>query len=358
MKKAWVFFKLRVMQMKYDKMGLFFSYVFPVLLLLGIGYPLEMASNHEIEVTYLEREAPPAAKALFERISKHDLVKVVAFAGSRAEAERQLRDNEIQHLIAFPAGSTDATDLRLVSNSLEENRVAALALAGIFQSAAGKAGAGTDAPRLRLEAIEASKRSSFLAVILPGIIAMTLLVIGLSGFGGVLIEEEALGLYRNLKTIDASPVPFFVGLFMSRMLVAYSVAIGMFLISVLLLGVPMDINFPLLLVVVTLGCSLFLALGLLLFLFTRTVMAFNGVVSVVQIPLVLLGGVFFSISAFPAWLRPLAEYSPMAPFTSAMRDLMFGGVGFHNVQTLFPSLAIMAGWLVVALVLTRWKFRW
>ena len=357
MKKAWVFFKLRVMQMKYDKTGLFFSYVFPILLLLGIGYPLEMTSDQEIEVSYLPGEVVPATKRVLDAVSKHDLIEFVAFSGTRAEAEKNLKDNEIQHLLRIsPASSPLDGGFEITSNSLEENRVAALALTGIM--AGTDIAEGTRIPQLRLRTVEVSKRSSYIAVLLPGVIAMTLLVIGLSGFGGVLIEEEALGLYRNLKTIDASPLPFFAGLFMSRMLVAYSVAIGMFLISVLVLDVPSQINYPLLLLVVTLGCSCFLALGLVIFLFSKTVMAFNGIVGVIQLPLVLLGGVFFSITMFPGWLRIIAEYSPMAPFTSALRDLMFGGVGFHNASVLLPALITMSVWLAVSLLFSRWRFRW
>lgn len=357
MKKAWVFFKLRLMQMKYDKTGLFFSYVFPILLLLGIGYPLEMASSQEIEVSYLSSEVDPATRRVLETASKHDLIEFIAFTGTRAEAEKKLEDNEIQHLLSIsPASSTAGGVSEITSNSLEPNRVAALALAGIMGSV--NTAEGGRIPELRLRTVEVSKRSSYIAVLLPGVIAMTLLVIGLSGFGGVLIEEEALGLYRNLKTIDASPIPFFAGLFMSRMLVAYSVAVGMFLISVLVLDVPSQINYPLLLVVVTLGCSCFLALGLVIFLFSKTVMAFNGIVSVIQLPLVLLGGVFFSITIFPDWLRIIATYSPMAPFTSALRDLMFGGVGFHNASVLLPALITMSVWLVATLLFSKWRFRW
>jgi ABC-2 type transport system permease protein len=102
----------------------------------------------------------------------------------------------------------------------------------------------------------------------------------------------------------------------------------------------------------------FLAMGLLVFLFSKTVMAFNGVVNVIQIPLVLLGGVFFSTAMFPQWLRPIADYSPLAPFTSALRDLMFGDVGFRNMSELYPSMIAMCAWLAIFLLLSKWKFRW
>lgn len=355
MRTVWVFFKLRMRQLRYDKVALFFCYVFPVLLLLGIGYPLEMAGDHKIKVSYLEAELDPAGKRVLDELDKQELVHVAAFPGNRTEAETALRNNDIQHLltVAAPAGDRLAS-VAVDSNSLEENRVAAIALAAILRADA----SGPAAVDVRLQNVEVSRRSSYLATLLPGVIAMTLLVIGLSGFGSVLIGEESLGLFKSLKTIDVSPTPFFAGLFLSRMLVAYSVAIAMLAVSVLGLGVSADINYLLLMLVVTLGAATYLSIGLIVFLFSRTVMAFSGIVSVIQVPMLLLGGVFFSITMFPKWLQPLAAYSPLAPFTSALRELMFGDVGFHNVSQLYPALLTLSVWMVVTLLMARWRFRW
>ncbi|MCC7250079.1 MAG: ABC transporter permease [Lysobacter sp.] len=357
MRKTWVFFKLRMMQLKYDKIGLFFSYVFPVLLLLGIGYPVQMASNQEIEVAYVSQELDPATRALISDLSKDDLVEFVPFEGNRAEAEQALKDNEIQHLLdpSVQTAPQQGKLLALRTNSLEENRIAALALTGILR---GTGGATALVERVALRTVPVSERSSYVAVLLPGVIALTLLVIGLSGFGSVLIEEESQGLYKNLKTIDASPAAFLAGLFLSRLVVAYTVAMCMFGVSVLVLDTPFDVNWLLLMLAMTLGSMVFLTLGLLVFLFCKTVMAFNGVVSVIQLPLIMLGGVFFSITLFPEWMRPLATYSPMAPFTSALRDLMFGGVGFSNMSEIYPEFATMTVWLVLLLFLSKFKFRW
>jgi ABC-type multidrug transport system permease subunit len=344
-----------MLQLRYDKAALFFSYVFPVVLLLGIGYPLEMAGDHKIKVSYLEAEIAPAGQSVVDALAKQELVHVAAFVGERAEAEAALRNNEIQHLLnaAVPAVGGPAS-VTVESNSLEENRIGAIALASIVRDGV----SDPAAVQVSLRNVEVSRRSSYLATLLPGVIAMTLLIIGLSGFGSILIGEESLGLFKQLKTVDVSPTPFFAGLFLSRLLVAYSVVAGMLAVCVFGLGVSADINYPLLLLVVTLGTATYLGIGLIVFLFSRTVMAFSGIVGVIQIPMMLLGGLFFSIKMFPEWLQPIAEHSPLAPFTTALRELMFGGVGFHNLSVLYPALITLSIWMVVILLLARWRFRW
>lgn len=355
MRMVWVFFKLRMRQLRYDKVALVFCYVFPVVLLLGIGYPLALSGNHKIKVSYLETEIAPAGKPLIEALDRHELVHAIPFVGERVQAEAALRNNEIQHLLSVSGASAGGpANVTIGSNSLEENRISAIALASIMKTSA----SGSSVTEVRLQNVEVSRRSSYLATLLPGLIGMTMLIIGLSGFGSVLIGEESAGLFKNLKTIDVSPTPFFAGLFLSRLLIAYSVVAGMLAVSVFGLGVSPDINYPLLLLAVTLGAATYLGIGLIVFLFSRSVMAFSGIISFIQLPILLLGGAFFSTKLFPSWLQPIAEHSPLAPFTSMLRELMFGGVGFHNVSQLYPALITMSIWMVVILLLARLRFRW
>lgn len=355
MRMVWVFFKLRMRQLRYDKVALVFCYVFPVVLLLGIGYPLALSGNQKIKVSYLETEIAPAGKPLIEALDNHELVHAIPFVGERVQAEAALRNNEIQHLLSVSGSSAGGpANVTIGSNSLEENRISAIALASIMKTSP----SGSSVAEVRLQNVEVSRRSSYLATLLPGLIGMTMLIIGLSGFGSVLIGEESAGLFKNLKTIDVSPTPFFAGLFLSRLLIAYSVVAGMLAVSVFGLGVSPDINYPLLLLAVTLGAATYLGIGLIVFLFSRSVMAFSGIISFIQLPILLLGGAFFSIKLFPSWLQPIAEHSPLAPFTSMLRELMFGGVGFHNVSQLYPALITMSIWMVVILLLARLRFRW
>lgn len=356
MKKTWVFFMLRMTQLKYDKIGLFFSYVFPVLLLLGIGFPVELASNNKIGISYVQSELSPEGERFLARLAADDMVAAHAYKGGRAKAEEALRNNEIQHLLTErPASDGTPGGFELKSNSLRANAMTAIALVSILEDVSEALGGEA---RITRTSVEVSRRSSYLAVLLPGVIALTILTIGISGFGSVLLSEEGQGLYKNLKTIDVSPVPFLLGLFLSRLLVAYTVAIAMFAISVFVLGVPGEINFLLLFVVMSLGASMFLGIGLVIFAISPSRMAYSGIVNLVQMPMIILGGVFFSTTIFPEWLQPIAKYSPMAPFTTALRDLMFGGVGFHNMSVLYPSLATLSVWLVLMAILGRMKFRW
>ncbi|TXH73307.1 MAG: ABC transporter permease, partial [Lysobacteraceae bacterium] len=294
MKKTWIFFKLRLLQLKSDKTALFFSYVLPVLLLLGIGLPLEVRDGTVLDVSYRDDARTAQSAALIETLSKRPYVKMKAYAGDPDVARERIANNDAKHFLQIGRSSDGGLEYRLFSNSLVENQVENAALRGEIDALLD----GRPASGLRSEQLSSKKITSYIVTLLPGIIGMTLLLIGLNGFGGVLIEEEHHGLYKNIKTIDVSPVPFLAGLFASRMLVAYSVAVAMFAIGVFVFDVPWDVDYALLLLVVTLGALSFHGIGLAISALSPSVNAFYGIVNFVQIPLIVLGGVFFSIESF------------------------------------------------------------
>jgi ABC-type multidrug transport system permease subunit len=78
----------------------------------------------------------------------------------------------------------------------------------------------------------------------------------------------------------------------------------------------------------------------------------------VQLPLVVLGGVFFSVSSFPSWLQVLANALPLAQLNTAIRLVLFDSVGFASMSQLYPQIGPLAAWGVLTLAIARVKFKW
>lgn len=356
MKRTWIFLKLRMVQLKYDKSALFFCYVLPVLLLFGIGYPLQMKGDPTIELAYSDLAGTEASAAFVNGLKGQALVHLSPYAKPEVPAAQALESNELKHYLELRAGAAEGSGwvAELYTNSLPENRVENTALRAIVNGSL----AAIHAPAAQLREVPTKRYVSYLVTLLPGIIGMTLLIIGLNGFGAVLIEEEHHGLFKNIKSIDASPVPFLAGLLVSRMVVCYTVAALLLVLGRWVFGFPAGVSYGVLLLVVTLGSVAFLGLGLLLATLVPSVAAFNGLVNFVQMPLIILGGVFFSVSAFPEWLQSIARLLPMTQLNTAMREVLFNSAGFHNIAHLSTEIAGLGAWCVLTLVLARLRFRW
>jgi ABC-2 type transport system permease protein len=376
MKKTWIFFKLRMLQLKSDKTALFFCYVLPVLLLLGIGYPLQIQGDPKITLHYVDEVGVAESQELISALAKNPLVDLVKYEQTADLAYEAIAANEIKRLLhILPLGqkprlntsgieietSTQAEgdeqrnlSLYLSKNSIDENRIENMAISSIIDDTL----SGDVGSQLEQYTLTSDRVTSYLVTLLPGLIGMTLMIIGLNGFGGVLIEEEHRGLFKNLKTIDISPIPFLSGLFLSRLLISYTVAIALCVISVLVFNISFAFNFILLALIVTLGSVAFLGIGLLIAAISPSTTSFNGIVNFVQLPFIILGGVFISISKFPEWVQYVCMLIPLTQLNAAMQKVLFESMSLSNIGDLSVELTILAAWCVVSLVVAKQKFNW
>ncbi|ACR14633.1 ABC transporter permease [Teredinibacter turnerae] len=374
MMKTWIFFKLRMLQLKYDKTALFFCYVFPVILLLGIGYPLQLQSDPKIEVYYQDFAANEESKATIALLDAQKLLELKPYEES-IPAYEAVADNDVKRVLTILAQDKqpDLTaygvdlepaqvaneklstiSLHLIKNDIDENRIENAALA----SAIDQLVSGDTEIELDQYTLKSDRLTSYLVTLLPGLIGLTLMIIGFNGFGSVLIEEEHHGLFKNIKTIDVSPVPFLAGLFLSRLLVSHSVAIGLCLVAMLVFGIKFDFNIPMFFLVVTLGSIAFLGIGLFIATVSPSTTAFNGIVNFVQMPFIVLGGVFFSVSLFPDWLQYIALAIPLTQLNVAMQKVLFEPNDMSVISSMSLELVVLFSWCIVSVVISKMKFKW
>lgn len=374
MKKTWIFFKLRMLQLKSDKTALFFCYVLPVLLLLGIGYPLQLQSDPKITLYYQDEIQTDVSRSFLDRLRNTSMVELIEFDASTGTLDQEISENKIKRVlqllpegkqpifhgtdivesVSAPTEDNMEMDVFISKNNIDENRIENVALAGIVNDAL----TNEKLPEAGQYVLASDRMSSYLVTLLPGLIGMTLMIIGLNGFGGVLIEEEHRGLFKNLKTVDISPVPFLSGLFLSRLLICYSVAVALCMIASLVFDISFSFDIPLFALIVTLGSVAFLGVGLVIAAISPSTTAFNGIVNFVQLPFIILGGVFVSITKFPEWLQYICMFIPLAQLNAAMQKVLFESMTLSSIGDLGIELSILTAWCVVSLVVARLKFNW
>lgn len=353
MRKTWIFFILRMVQLKQDKVSLFFSYALPVMMLLGIGSPMQGKPGAPPTLAYRDSVGAEQSKKLLDTLRTQGKITLSPYEGTAESAMQALERNDIKNFLHVVRGK-NGIEYRLYSNTLEENQMGNSAVFGTLDRAID----GRSAQGLAYTQIKSDKYTSYIVILLPGLIGMTLLIIALNGFASVLIYEEHSGIFKSIKSVDASPVPFLAGLFCTRLLVTYSVAILLFAISIFYYDIPSDIDYLLLFLVVTLGAIAFHGIGLAITAISPNLSIFNGIMSMTQIPLVVLGGVFFATSVFPKWLQFIADLLPLTQFNQALQALFFDGVTLRNCGEILPQLIGLCLWSVASLVIARLRFRW
>lgn len=189
---------------------------------------------------------------------------------------------------------------------------------------------------------------------LPGILAMALMQLGLFGaLNFVSLRERKI-----IRRLGATPLPrslmlwseIVVRLGMALFQTATIVLLGKLVYGVTITGNPLGV-----LGSVILGASIFITLGYFLVSFTKTEESAQGIIQVVQFPMMFLSGIFFPIDMMPRFLKPVMKAVPLTYLGDLLRRVM---VGLPSVYGLGTDLAILGGWFVVSLAFAIRFFKW
>jgi ABC-2 type transport system permease protein len=125
--------------------------------------------------------------------------------------------------------------------------------------------------------------------------------------------------------------------------------------GVLAFDVPVRGRLVDLILICVLSSLAFSAIGLLIAARPRTIEAVSGLVNLVQVPMWILSGVFFSAQRFPDMVQPLIRALPLTAVNDALRSHMLQGA---SLIELAPQLLTLSTWVVVCFMLALKLFRW
>jgi ABC-2 type transport system permease protein len=100
---------------------------------------------------------------------------------------------------------------------------------------------------------------------------------------------------------------------------------------------------------------MFSGLGLLIASRANTIEMVTGLMNVVQLPMWIVSGIFFSADRFPAMAQPLIRPLPLTLLIDALRAVMLEGATFVSQ---WQRVAAMGAWSIVSFALALCWFRW
>jgi ABC-2 type transport system permease protein len=190
---------------------------------------------------------------------------------------------------------------------------------------------------------------------LPGLLAMSLMQLGLFATSMPLISLRAQGVLRHL---GATPLPRLTVL-ASHVCVRVLIAILQMSI-VLILGTAffnMRITGSWLMfaLVMLFGAITFIAIGFLIAAVSRTEETGNLIASTLQIPMIFLSGILFPVETVPEFLHPIMNAMPTTSLADMLRQVMIDAPPSLPLITNSMALAV---WLIVSSILAVRFFKW
>jgi ABC-type multidrug transport system permease subunit len=175
------------------------------------------------------------------------------------------------------------------------------------------------------------------------------------GVGFNLVQLRTQHLLRRLSVAPMLRSEFLLGYLFGRFVLVIPEAAAILLFGVLLWDVPLRGSLLALSLLVVIGGFAFAALGFLLAARAKTIEGIGGLMNLFQLPMWLLGGVYFDVDRLDGVVRRFAELLPLLHLNRALRAVMLGPADVGDVT--WPLLGLGAFAVLCFCAGLRW-FRW
>lgn len=339
-----------------DSAAIFWFIVFPIIFVLIFGWMFSSGGSMVFNIGIISEPGNRLAEeiiAVFQSVSNFN-VSVVKGDGQKELTELEKGNRSIV---------LDISDLSLGNGPVEiplyyipgkqTNQVLITVVGQIFNEIERNI---TGSPRIfkvKAEQVHGKTFTDF-DYVLPGILAMSLMQMGLFGslrFLGLRENKTIRGLgvtpvYRS--TILASEISL-------RLLLAVIQTMIILLLGILVYDLKISTSIFHVLAIVIPGSLTFISIGYMLISFVKTMEGGNGLIQVVQFPMMFLSGIFFPVEMLPDFLLPVLRILPLTYLGDALRMVI---TGFPGNYSLLTDMLVLLGYLVVSTMVTIRFWRW
>lgn len=336
----------RMLELKREPEVVFWVFVFPLLLALGLGIAFRNKPEPTASPVAIVDGAQSKNVELMLRRSPlfaHSKINIV----DAADAQKGFRLGKYD-LVIEPA-SNGGFQYRY-DPARPESVLARSQVDDALQAAAGRKDA------VATTTVTSSEPGSrYIDFLIPGLLGMNLMNSGMWGIGFALVDMRQRKLLKRFVATPMRRGDFLLALMSSRLIlmvieVGLLLVFGVYVFHMRVLGSIFSIA-----LLGGLGSLCFGAVGLLTASRARKIESVSGLINLVMMPMWIFSGVFFSYERFPAVVQPLIKLLPLTALNDALRACILEGTPLLHQ---WSRLLIMGLWGVICFLLALKWFRW
>ncbi len=195
----------------------------------------------------------------------------------------------------------------------------------------------------------------YIDFLVPGLLGMSLMGGGMWGVGFVTVDMRIRKLLKRFLATPMKKWHLLWGIMISRMIFMVPEVLLLLVFARYAFGVVNQGSIFAVAVLILLGAVMFSGIGLLIASRANTIEMVTGLMNVVQLPMWIVSGIFFSSERFPAVTQPFIRLLPLTALIDALRAVMLEGATFVSQ---WQRVGLMAAWSIVCFALALRWFRW
>lgn len=197
--------------------------------------------------------------------------------------------------------------------------------------------------------------SRYIDFLVPGLIAMGVMMSIMWGIGYSLIEKRSKKLLRRMVATPMRKSSFLISHFVARVILSIVEASLLYLFAHYYFDITIEGSLIALAAVFLAGMVAFTGIAVFVASRTAKLEIANGLINVVIMPMMILSGVFFSYHNFPDAVIPFIQKLPLTMLADSIRSIFIEGTGLkeHLVE-----IASMTGVGVVFFLTGLKIYKW
>jgi ABC-2 type transport system permease protein len=344
-----------------DRQTVFWTYFFPLFLILIFGFVFSRDSLLKLHVGYVDSDGTRQSREIIRAL---DTIPALSMHQSAQEViEEEIRLNIRKYAIRIPKGYAERLQqgnafVEILYNQAEQNDLSILQ--SIVQKQVTQQNwrllAVTPPIQIKMHPITAFRAERrYIDFVVPGLIGFSLMSTCLFSIGVVVVSYREKGKLRRLSVTPLPKYIFISGQIANRYIIVLLQALLLIGVALLLFKVEMVGNPFTLFIVLSLGMLCFISIGYAIASMAKTTESASGMANVLFFPMIFLSGVYFSVENMPLFLQPVIAFLPLTHLVYALRSVFNEGAALIDV---LPQLAILLVWFSACFIFSIYKFKW
>lgn len=341
--------------------AVFFTMAIPILLVVIFGVLNSGDGGGSITVGITNNSKTIVAKNLESGLRDVKTFKVESLTKEEARDKLGKGKLDLQVFIPEEFGTTDAAGLKSAAVQAYYNQgkpgngqTAGLIINQVITQINNQA---TKAPQILVFKSEGVKTNNlgYIDFLLPGIIAMTIMQLGIFSVAFGFISFKTSGALRRMQATPLHPFNFLLAQSFTRVLIGVLqvlilLGIGIYAFNMNLVGSLFNM-----IGMALIGTVTFLSFGFAIAGWAKDENQAAPVANLISFPMLFLSGTFFPREAFPQYLQTITGYMPLTYLAEGLRRIANEGATLWMVRGDILGLLV---WAVIGFVIAIRVFKW